>query len=262
MNDLILSARRESSTGNPPDPKDVLELLAREDAFLVNDVSGLSRCIHHIISQHWKRLSGKQDRLKRVLWNRTKEDGELKFRPVDEEGFSDEIQFCLEQAKEQRLFVGREVQYKKLGRGEAAAGLESGARIDIEVTVLSKLVPESALKAIIEVKGSWNKELVTAMGDQLLKDYLQPKYHIEFQGVCGIYLIAWFQCEVWDSEDTRKGQTNSNIIKALGICPYQIIPDGKAAIKKMDLFFTNQANQISESQEFPVSVMLFDARLS
>lgn len=52
---------------------------------------------------------------------------------------------------------------------------------------------------IIEVKGSWNSELDTAMEIQLVNRYLKDN-------TCqyGIYLIGWFNCEQWDNSDSRK----------------------------------------------------------
>ncbi len=55
---------------------------------------------------------------------------------------------------------------------------------------------------IIEVKGCWNKKLMTAMKGQLVDRYLA-----ESDCRHGLYLVGWFLCDAWDDEDYRKGDT-------------------------------------------------------
>jgi hypothetical protein len=55
------------------------------------------------------------------------------------------------------------------------------------------------ISAIIEVKGSWNRELETAMRTQLKDRYLQNN-HCKH----GLYLVGWFNCDQWDEQDYRK----------------------------------------------------------
>jgi len=52
--------------------------------------------------------------------------------------------------------------------------------------------------AIIEVKGKWNRELLTAMENQLLNDYMIPR-SIQY----GIYLVGWFKSQYWNDRDWR-----------------------------------------------------------
>jgi hypothetical protein len=58
------------------------------------------------------------------------------------------------------------------------------------------------VRAIIETKGCWNRDLRTAMGEQLVGRYLKDN---ECQH--GLYLVGWFLCDRWDGTDRRKGQT-------------------------------------------------------
>ena len=63
-------------------------------------------------------------------------------------------------------------------------------------------------RAIIEVKGSWNPEVPTAMGAQLVRDYLEP------HGVrAGLYVVGWYSCTAWAS---NSGKSRSD---ALGPLP-------------------------------------------
>jgi hypothetical protein len=55
------------------------------------------------------------------------------------------------------------------------------------------------LKAAIEVKGCWNRDLKTSMQTQLIDKYLQGP---DCQH--GIYLVGWFHPKNWDDTDYRK----------------------------------------------------------
>jgi hypothetical protein len=63
---------------------------------------------------------------------------------------------------------------------------------------------------VVEVKGSWHPELMSAMGDQLVGQYLSPT-HPE-----GIYLAVWFDTEHWadegDSRRTRSGRRDPKAV--------------------------------------------------
>jgi len=49
------------------------------------------------------------------------------------------------------------------------------------------------IKTVIEVKGCWHKEILTAMETQLLNRYLK-----ESDCRHGLYLVGWFYCKKWD----------------------------------------------------------------
>ena len=81
---------------------------------------------------------------------------------------------------------------------------ESGERTDLMVEAR---VPESesgddVVSAIIEVKGCWHSDVLTALHQQLAERYLD-----NIQVSAGIYLVGWFQCDQWDAADYRKSQT-------------------------------------------------------
>ena len=52
---------------------------------------------------------------------------------------------------------------------------------------------------IIEVKGSWHRDLKKAMETQLLGRYLKDN-----RCQHGIYLVGWYNCELWDDNDHKK----------------------------------------------------------
>ena len=122
------------------------------------------------------------------------------YRPQDENHFSNWIKRKLEtNLKSRGIVVAREVEIR---RGEGTA---KGERTDIHVTAI---VPEVSggnfeqVQVIIEAKGCWNKDLKTAMKNQLVERYLK-----ENQCRNGIYLVGWYVCDQWDNADYRRGRT-------------------------------------------------------
>jgi len=87
-------------------------------------------------------------------------------------------------------------------------GLEQGERTDIHVDAVTR-GPKgklyNVLTVIIEVKGCWNKNLNTDMEEQLVKRYLK-------ENSCryGLYLIAWFYCDLWDPRSGRAPKMGVN----------------------------------------------------
>lgn len=82
---------------------------------------------------------------------------------------------------------------------------------------------------IIEVKGTWNKELNISMKDQLLKRYLSD---VSCQH--GIYLVGWFNCDKWSQQDYRKADAQSST-------------KNFSTLEEAKKHFTNQAKNLSQS---------------
>ena len=73
-------------------------------------------------------------------------------------------------------------------------GGASGLRTDIDVQAprITGTGPETVPRVIIEVKGSWNRELQSSMRTQLVEKYLDR------HGVTsGLYLVGYFTCNSW-----------------------------------------------------------------
>jgi hypothetical protein len=58
------------------------------------------------------------------------------------------------------------------------------------------------VSVIIEAKGCWNRELGSAMEEQLADRYLGDNPTCRH----GLYLVGWFNCRQWDDGDRRKGR--------------------------------------------------------
>jgi hypothetical protein len=52
---------------------------------------------------------------------------------------------------------------------------------------------------VIEVKGAWSRDLMTAQRDQLAKRYLP-----EAQTDTGIYLVGWYPINLWNESSARR----------------------------------------------------------
>jgi hypothetical protein len=114
-------------------------------------------------------------------------------RPKDEESLSDYVALHLQDDIGGRaVALNREVQIRRR-RGE---GGRRGERVDIHVDAITECQNEylKPLRMIIEVKGCWNRGLLTDMRDQLRERYLTDSPH---DG--GLYLVGWYECEQWQS---------------------------------------------------------------
>lgn len=120
--------------------------------------------------------------------------------PRDEGHFADHIIRFLKKDLEGRgIAVGCELVVRRGGRGRVAPGL----RTDIYVTavVAAPGQPDrtdgEVASVVIEVKGSWHDEVLTAMRTQLAEGYLT-----EYAGTrLGIYLVGDFTCDSWTNSD-------------------------------------------------------------
>jgi hypothetical protein len=121
------------------------------------------------------------------------------YRPKDEMHLSDQVKLHYErdiQAK--AIIVNREVQIRK------GMGNKPGEQTDIHVDAISQ-EPDgkyNRISAIVEVKGCWNKDVLTAMETQLVDRYLADN-----RCPFGLYLVGWFMCPQWDKADYRKSDT-------------------------------------------------------
>jgi hypothetical protein len=80
-----------------------------------------------------------------------------------------------------------------------------------------------SLSAVIEVKGCWNPELLTALDSQLVRNYMA-----DLRAPGEIYLVGWFDQTHWDPDDTRRGQVRMSIEEARDCLEKQAaaVPDG------------------------------------
>jgi hypothetical protein len=98
--------------------------------------------------------------------------------------------------RDRRLVIAREL-VLQVGIQSAAPGL----RTDIEVQAIAPGLgdlPRETIRVVIEVKGSWHPDVLTAMDHQLVQDYLVRH---GLRG--GLYLVGFFTCAAWSNTRAR-----------------------------------------------------------
>ncbi len=180
-------ARRRKAPGWPA-PAEILDLAAERSRRLVLDAADLLDVLIETLAQLEKQLQGETPAA-RDLWDK-KTGSKTLYLPKPEEDISDYVKRHLDrEVRERGVIVNREVR------------IHRGQRTDIHVdaVVESKTGSLDAVSVIIEVKGCWNPELLTAMKTQLVDKYL-----VENRCQHGLYLAGWFDCKAWDPGDPRR----------------------------------------------------------
>lgn len=172
-------------TYKPPSPDTIIKLAESHNICLVQNGKQLLNVLIDSLKRLQQKLQGETPRAI-DLWN---ENGEYSHK--DENRLSDYIKSHLEEDLNQRgVVINREVEIRRGG------GSSPGERTDIHVDAVL-FNPNGAkfdtIKTVIEVKGCWHKEILTAMETQLLNRYLK-----ESDCRHGLYLVGWFYCEKWD----------------------------------------------------------------
>lgn len=180
----------------PISTNDLLKLVHSNKSILINSEEELMTLIKNLLDELQFNLQCENPQVQ-FLWNEQKGKNTSKvYTPKTENEFSDYVcQFLREKLIGKGIVTNREVEIRRSG------GSVSGERPDIIVSATSqrKNEPYKQLELIIEVKGNWNKELMTAMEKQLVNRYLESN-----PNSCGLYLVGWFDSEKWASTDIRR----------------------------------------------------------
>jgi predicted NACHT family NTPase len=179
----------------PPVPREFIKLANDDQSRLVQNGDQLLEVICESLKRMETRLHGSIPRVQ-FLWDKL-EGGE--YRPKDEESFSDYVAAHLEEdLKVRGIIVNREVQIRR--RLGDTPGQQTDIRVDA-TTAGQRHATFDSLSVFVEVKGSWNDDLTTAMKTQLADRYLK-------QNQCqhGLYLVGWFDSTRWSESDRRKKQ--------------------------------------------------------
>jgi hypothetical protein len=167
-------------------PRHLMRLAERSDLRLVE--SGIQ--LLEVLEESLLRLEAElQGELRSVvgLWNESSAGNQ----PKSEGHLANEVVRHLRRdLQERRVVIGREL-ILQIGIVGGAAGL----RTDIDVVAQSEVGTahsEEVIRAVIEVKGSWNPDVSTAMNEQLVQDYMDP-HRIRY----GLYLVGYYTCGSW-----------------------------------------------------------------
>lgn len=171
------------ATLQPLAPAELIAYTHHENARLARSSIELMAAVLVSLQNLQKKLHG-QTLLAPFLWDLS--DNGKSGRPKSEDRLSDFIKHHLENDLP-AFVIDREVQIRNLKEH----GI--GERTDLKIEAKDQEGRSAAV--IIESKGCWNKELMTAMHSQLSNRYLRLA-----DGACGIYLVGWFRCERLDDK--------------------------------------------------------------
>jgi hypothetical protein len=185
------NALRETWT--PPDPETIIGFAHNHRTRLVESGDHLLDVVLESLRRFEQWLQGTPPAAF-LLWNHLPRE---KQRPKTENEISDAIALFLRADLGGRGVVfNREVQIRpRHGHGSA------GERTDIQIDAVRKSKGDAhdTVTVILEAKGGWNREVSTAMQDQLCDRYLKDNSCQH-----GIYLVVWAMCPQWDEKDGRR----------------------------------------------------------
>jgi hypothetical protein len=185
----------------PPEPTTILAMARRPDTRIVDSGEQLLAVVIESLERLQRKLHGHTP-LVEFLWDQRQDNKKAFWKPKDEKSLSVFVKSHLEgDLRGSSIVLNREVEIRRsLGKK-----IRQGQETDIQVDAIARN-PRSGephrISMIIEVKGCWNQDLLTAMQEQLVDRYLE-----ESDCQHGLYLVGWFVCDAWDSEDYRQART-------------------------------------------------------
>lgn len=178
------------------EPAELSQLRRSARARIVQSSEQLLEVVIEAIDRYAEGLQGKPPAVV-DLWNdtRAKRLEEIEYYPKDEVELSDHLKRSLLQDL-RGMVVNREVEISPttVERG-------SGENVDLLIQAVCPTTYRQ-WSVVIEVKGSWNSQLLTHLGEQLRQRYLSSSAI-----TCGIYLVGWYACSQWLESDWRRGAT-------------------------------------------------------
>lgn len=183
--------RALENTWQAPTPAQLLGIVGDSRRRLVRSGEELLLVLRESLDRFEAELQG-ETALAFTLWD---ERATNVFRPKEEERFADVIkQHLVQDLRDRGIIAHREVEI----RTRQGTGGSAGERTDIHVDVVEPHPVEgrpARIRAIIEVKGCWHREVLTAMETQLRDRYLRDNDCSH-----GLYVVGWFLCPQWDSD--------------------------------------------------------------
>ena len=197
LRDAVVNMQRV--TWQPPTVRALLEIVSNSSRRLVRDGGELRRVVNQSLRRFQDKLQGELPFV-RFLWVPR---GRSTWIPRDEGDLADAITtHLLDDLEKRGIVAGRELVIRR-GAGD---GFE-GQRTDVYVFATIPGESEDDVRTaslVIEVKGSWHAEVLTAMKSQLLEDYLARNQRCHH----GLYLVGWYASPLWDRRDRRRGSAS------------------------------------------------------
>lgn len=230
-----IQARRAAAQGTwqPVAPAHLAVLVADSVKRVVESASQLSTIVVESLERF---QSGLHDELSgiRDIWN----ESPTGWHPKEEAALANRVARHLRDELETRgVIVNREVKIRW-----GVPGVK-GQQTDIYIDAFAprKGGQIDHLAVVVEVKGCWNKEVLTAMAEQLVQRYLRDNNSCDH----GIYLVGWFIDDGWDTNDSRNADSR------------RLLPDGLDASRAL---FDEQARTLSRDGK-SIKGFVLDARL-
>ncbi len=229
---LDAMGQQAKSEWNPPKAIELLKMEEQAKSRLIRSGDELLSVLSDSLIR-WNKDKREND-LIRLMWNEIRKGI---WKPKDEEDLSQELMGWLRtDLRNHQVVIGRELQFSRRTSKDGVAG----TRVDISVDAISPDPQVDPVKAIVEVKGSWNKGAKGAMKSQLV-----DRYFVEDRVNNGLYVVGWYEAPGWESSDGRR--TSS---------PW----------KKMDIAIADLSSQASRLQighpEYCVSSLVLDCTLT
>lgn len=179
-----------------PDVKVLMQCFADGEKRLLRSDSELHAVLLESLKAYQKQLHENPPNLE--LWNTVRDGQEIVWDPKDENNLSSCLKNHIERdLRERALIADREVQIRP------RIGAEPAQLTDILVRAVPfgpTGSPGAPVSVVIEVKGAWNKGVLTDMKGQLYDRYLGTG-----QFRFGIYVVGYFTCPTWNRDkDARK----------------------------------------------------------
>ena len=187
------------SSWQPLTPREIIAMTASPTIRYIQTAAQLLDLVKEALEGYQQYLNGSLSPV-RALWDRL---SSTKYRPVDESDFTDHVaSFLTREIFDKGVVINREVQITRT------------SRTDILVTAATPAIgttPATSVALVIEVKGCWNSELMTAMQQQLVNRYME-----QAQADVGLYLCGNFTSPGWDPRDYRRARCARRSADELG----------------------------------------------
>jgi hypothetical protein len=175
----------------PPTPKQVLALVALSSRRLVRSSAELLNLVEDVLADVAQDMAGHYE----LLWDRLpkKDTGGTadRWMPKPEAALCAYIAHELQIRMHGRgLAVNREVMIRPTN--DFGAGDRTDILVESMLTSREATFEPKRIALVVEVKGLWNRDLLTAQADQLALRYL-PQASTDV----GIYLVGWFSVSGW-----------------------------------------------------------------
>lgn len=194
----------------PIAPSNLIEITENKSKRIIRCEADLLDVIVESLERFESKMQHTVTPISFVLWNNNKGV----FSPKLENKLSDLIKvFLIDDICNQKIVVNREV--------EIASAKDRGMGESLDVFIEAFLPPSHEMNvdsvdkicAIIEVKGCWNRDVLTGLENQLFSKYL-----VKTGVKTGLYVVGYYFCDAWDREDDKFKRTYSVLKSPLSDC--------------------------------------------